>query len=1078
MVKDDLVRTIRAGDRISVASSLFSMYAYRELREQLESIDGFRFIFTSKSFISEKTPKEQREFYIPRLQREQGLYGTELEIRLRNELTQKAIAVECAEWIRRKHARFMSFQNDNGLAPFLGVQDADGTTAYMPFQEFSTTQLGISRRACSYPGVAKMDAVQAQGFIDQFDQAWNSGQLQDVTQTVLDNIEQMYRENPPELVYYMALYRIFSEFLEDIDEDVLPKEGTGYRESAIWDKLYDFQKDAALAIINKLETFNGCILADSVGLGKTFTALAVIKYFEARNRNVLVLCPKKLKDNWMTFRSNVVNNPLRDDRLRYDVLFHTDLSRMRGPSNMGIDIGRIDWGNYDLVVIDESHNFRNGNDSAAKADDKENRYQKLLEKVIRRGVKTKVLMLSATPVNNRFRDLQNQLALAYEGNDDDWTKKLGLTTDIDTVFRNAQKAYGAWTKLASEERTTKNLMDRLDFDFFKVLDQVTVARSRKHIKRYYDMNAIGNFPERMKPQTIRPKLSTLLDSVTYDRIYDELENLRLALYMPSEFLHESARSKYFDKDRIEGLTTSGRETGVRKLMATNLLKRFESSVHSFRVTLKRVYGYMDETVKVIDKYELYRNEHKSLGMSERIDADKFDEGFDLDRDDAEEIEFTTQGKTQFALSDMDWKSWRSYIQADMRVIEGLLAMIRNIDPEHDAKLQRLYRTIRDKQEHPINEGNRKILVFTAFADTADYLYEHVSEYAKTLGLETAEVTGSRPGRCTVRKVGGDMGDILACFSPESKERDVTDPRLKDCDIDILIATDCISEGQNLQDCDMMVNYDIHWNPVRIVQRFGRVDRIGSTNQRIQLVNYWPDMDLDKYLRLKDRVEARMRLTVMTSTGDDDYINENEHGDLAYRERQLRQMQTEIPDLEDVEGGISITDLGLNEFRMDLVEYHKANPDIEHVPAGINAIVRGSDPGILFVLRNVNDAVNIGGRNQIHPYYLVYVRDDGEILHGHLEPKACLDLMRSLCKGKDEYDPKLCAAYNKATRNGKDMRHASKLLEAAVGGIIRQDEQSAVDSLFGDGLSTFLDPGVQGLDDFELVCFLVVQSREA
>ena len=528
-------------------------------------------------------------------------------------------------------------------------------------------------------------------------------------------------------------------------------------------------------------------------------------------------------------------------------------------------------------------------------------------------------------------------------------------------------------------------------------------------------------------------------------------------------------------DEIEGLTTRGRETGVRKLMATNLLKRFESSVHSFRVTLKRVYGYMDDTVKVIDKYEQHRAEHKSLGMFDRIDADVFDEGFDLDRDDAEEIEFTTQGKTQFALSDMDWKSWRSYIQADMRVIEGLLAMIRDIDPEHDAKLQRLYQTIRDKQERPINEGNRRILVFTAFADTADYLYEHVSEYAQPLGLETAEVTGSRPGRCTVKKVGGDMGDILACFSPESKERGVTDPGLSDCDIDILIATDCISEGQNLQDCDMMVNYDIHWNPVRIVQRFGRVDRIGSTNQRIQLVNYWPDMDLDKYLRLKDRVEARMRLTVMTSTGDDDYINENEHGDLAYREKQLKQMQTEIPDLEDVEGGISITDLGLNEFRMDLVEYHKKNPDIKHVPTGINAIVQGTDPGILFVLRNVNNAVNIGGKNQIHPYYLVYVRDDGQVEYGHLEPKACLNLMRSLCKGRSEYDPKLCAAYNKATRNGKDMRHASAMLEAAVGSIVQQDERSAVDSLFGNGLSTFLDPGVQGLDDFELVCFLVVQG---
>lgn len=759
LVKDDLVRTIHAGDRISVASSLFSMYAYRELREQLENIDAFRLIFTSKSFTSEKTPKEQREFYIPRLQREQGLYGTELEIKLRNELTQKAIAVACAEWIKRKGARFMSFESDAKIPSFLVTDGVGGAQGYMPFEEFSTTQLGVSNAATpSYSSfVMKQDENQARGLLGMFDQAWDSGELQDVTQTVLDNIEQMYRENPPELVYYMALYRIFSEFLEDIDEDVLPKEGTGYRESQIWNKLYDFQKDAALAIINKLETFNGCILADSVGLGKTFTALAVIKYFEARNRNVLVLCPKKLKDNWMTFRSNVVNNPLRDDRLRYDVLFHTDLSRVKGPSNMGIDIGRIDWGNYDLVVIDESHNFRNGNDSAAKADDKENRYQKLLEKVIHRGVKTKVLMLSATPVNNRFRDLQNQLALAYEGNDDDWTKKLGLTTDIDTVFRNAQKAYGAWSKLDPEERTTKNLMDRLDFDFFKVLDQVTVARSRRHIKRYYDMNAIGNFPERMKPQTIRPKLSTRPESVSYDQIYDELEKLKLALYTPSEFLQPSKAAKYFDMDEIEGLTTRGRETGVRKLMATNLLKRFESSVHSFRVTLKRVYGCMDDTMKVIDKYEQHRAEHKSLGMFDRIDADVFDEGFDLDRDDAEEIEFTTQGKTQFALSDMDWKSWRSYIQADMRVIEGLLAMIRDIDPEHDAKLQRLYQTIRDKQERPINEGNRRILVFTAFADTADYLYEHVSEYAQTLGLETAEVTGSRPGRCTVKKVGGDMG---------------------------------------------------------------------------------------------------------------------------------------------------------------------------------------------------------------------------------------------------------------------------------------------------------------------------------
>lgn len=530
LVKDDLVRTIREGGRISIAAASFSMYAYRELREQLESAGSFRFIYTSKTFTEDATPKEQREFYIPRLEREQNLYGTPLEIRLRNELTQKAIATECADWIRRKKARFMSFDEGSDITPSLIVEHDDEKTAYMPFNEFTTTQLGVSRHAASYQGVAKMEDFMAEGFLDKINEAWNSGDLHDVTDKVIDGIERMYQENPPELVYYMALYRIFSEFLDDISEDVLPKEGTGFRESLIWNKLYDFQKDAALAIINKLETYNGCILADSVGLGKTFTALAVIKYFEARNRNVLVLCPKKLKDNWVTYRSNATNNPIAGDHLRYDVLFHTDLSRTRGDTIMNIPIERINWGNYDLVVIDESHNFRNGADSAAKADDKENRYQKLLNKVIHSGVPTKVLMLSATPVNNRFRDLQNQLELAYGDKGDEWSRKLGLSTNIDMEFRNAQKAYGVWSKLEPEERNTKRLMDMLDFDFFRILDQVTVARSRRHIRNHYDMDAIGGFPERLRPPIIRPALSTESDCVSYDEIYDELERLTLALY--------------------------------------------------------------------------------------------------------------------------------------------------------------------------------------------------------------------------------------------------------------------------------------------------------------------------------------------------------------------------------------------------------------------------------------------------------------------------------------------------------------------------------------------------------------------
>lgn len=1080
LIKDDLVDIIQQGDRISVASSVFSIYAYRELKQQLESLDEFRFIFTGKAFTEDQTSKQQREFYIPRLNREQSLYGTELEIRLRNQLTQKTIAAECADWIRHNNVRFRSPINDQNFPQsFLTVEEQNDMVTYTPFQEFSTTQLGIAKHSknTGFPqNTYRLDTNQTKASLDTFNQAWDSDQLRDVTDSVIASIEQMYRENAPELIYYMALYRIFNEFLENVDEDQLAKDGTGFKQSEIWKKLYDFQKDAALSIINKLETFNGCILADSVGLGKTFTSLAVIKYYETRNRTVLVLCPKKLKDNWVTYKTNAVNNPIAADHLRYDVLYHTDLSRNHGDTIMNIPIERINWENYDLVVIDESHNFRNGSDSAAKADDKENRYQKLLDKVIHRGIPTKVLMLSATPVNNRFRDLQNQLALAYEGNEDDWTKKLGLSTDIDTVFRTAQKAYAAWAKQDADQRTTQNLMDRLDLDFFKVLDQVTVARSRKHIQRYYDMTAVGSFPHRRSPITVRPKLSTKPGHVTYDQIYDELGKMNLAIYSPSEFVHNSKLRKYFDEDDKMGLTTQGRETGIRRLMATNLLKRFESSVHSFRMTLNRLQTNMKQTVEIIDDYERHRLKDDDLGVTESIDTSVIDDEIDLDLDDSEELEFATQGKKQFALADMDWKSWRNYIKLDIRVIEHLLEMIRGIGPEHDAKLHQLYETIIDKQDNPINKGNRKILVFTSFADTADYLYDQVSKYAQTLGLQTAEVTGTKAGRCTIRRVGGQMSDILACFSPESKERDVTANELTDCDVDILIATDCISEGQNLQDCDMVVNYDIHWNPVRIIQRFGRIDRIGSHNAEIQLVNYWPDVNLDKYLKLKDRVEARMRLAVMTSTGDDDYINEDEQGDLAYRERQLKQMQNEVPDLEEVQGNISITDLGLNEFRMDLVEYRKSHKDIEHTPTGINAVVEGEKSGILFVLRNTNEAVNLGGRNQIHPYYLTYVGDDGQILHDHLEPKTCLDLMRRLCKGKDKPDIGLCGVFNKETKNGKDMRHASGLLDAAVASIVQEDEESTADSFFAAGPSGFLDKGVHGLDDFELICFLAIRSK--
>lgn len=610
IVRDDMEKTIKRNGKISIAAACFSMYAYSELKKQLESIDEFRFIFTLPTFVTEKAQKQKREFYIPRLTREQSLYGTEFEIKLRNEMTQKAIAKECADWIRRK-ATFKSNTTGENMPGFMTV---DGST-YMPINGFTTVDLGCERGNNAYYPVQKTESFEnANYFLKLFEQIWNDkDKLQDVTDVVLENITTAYNENAPELIYFITLYNVFSEFLEDVSEDVLPNEATGFKNSKIWNMLYDFQKDAALAIINKLEKYNGCILADSVGLGKTFTALAVVKYYENRNKSVLVLCPKKLAENWNTYKDNYVNNPIAADRLRYDVLFHTDLSRDHGTSN-GLDLDRLNWGNYDLVVIDESHNFRNGGGLSGE-DQKENRYLKLLNKVVRAGVKTKVLMLSATPVNNRFNDLKNQLALAYEGMPELIDEKLNTSKSIDEIFRQAQTAFNAWSKLPAEERTTDNLLRRLDFDFFEVLDSVTIARSRKHIEKYYNTEKIGKFPERRKPISLRPSLTDLPSAINYNEIYEQLSQLQLEIYTPSAYIFPSKMQKYIDLTHHKGnnLTQSGREEGIRRLMSVNLLKRLESSVSSFRLTLERIRELIMETIDGITQYEnIWRSQHRHV----------------------------------------------------------------------------------------------------------------------------------------------------------------------------------------------------------------------------------------------------------------------------------------------------------------------------------------------------------------------------------------------------------------------------------------------------------------------------------
>ena len=1071
-LRDDLKNELKRGSKLSIAAACFSIYAFQELKQELLGIDELRFIFTSPTFTTEKVKKEKREFYIPRLNRERSLYGTEFEVKLRNELTQKAIAKECAEWIKNK----VTFKSNTSDKSIQGQIVVDGI-GYTPINNFTTVELGCEKGNVINTSIVKDESL-AKVLLNDFNDIWNDGKvLQEVTDEVIENITAAYNENAPDFIYFVTLYNIFNEFLEDISEDVLPNEATGFKDSKIWSMLYNFQRDAALAIINKLEKYNGCILADSVGLGKTFTALAVIKYYENRNKTVLVLCPKKLANNWNTYKDNYINNPIASDRLRYDVLYHTDLNRTSGRSN-GLDLDRLNWGSYDLVVIDESHNFRNGGKIVENPDenDKENRYVKLLKKVIRAGVKTKVLMLSATPVNNRFNDLKNQLALAYEGHTDYVDEKLNTTHSLDEIFRNAQRAFNMWSDFELKDRTTERLLKMLDFDFFEVLDSVTIARSRKHIQKYYDTSDIGTFPKRRTPISLSPKLTDLRTAINYNEIFEQLMLLTLSIYTPTHFIQESKKEKYaemYGDNKVNvGFTQANREQGIRRLTAINLMKRMESSVYSFKLTLTRIKDLIESTINTIENYN--KSVSQELELTDITNIEEFD---DDDRNNDELFSFGK--KMRINLADMDYISWKASLERDKEVLDLLTIMIEDITPEHDSKLQELYHVIDEKISHPINDGNKKIIIFTAFSDTAYYIYDNICDYVKQkYGLNTALVTGSVEGRTNAPLKNKDLNSVLTCFSPISKGRDLFE-NLPKVDIDLLIATDCISEGQNLQDCDYLINYDIHWNPVRIIQRFGRIDRIGSKNKEIQLINFWPDVSLDDYINLKAKVETRMKIVNMTATGDDNILSEEEKTDLEYRKTQLMRLKNEVVDMEDMTTGISIVDLGLNEFRMDLLEYIKTHPDIDNSPFGLHAVVSANEnaqPGVIYVLKNRSDSVNIDNRNRLHPFYMVYIGDDGNVICDHLSPKQMLDIMRHICKGRTEPISEAYRPFNKETRDGRNMKKYSELLGDAISSIIEVKEESDIDSFLGGEQVSFLSNEIKGLDDFELICFLVIRSE--
>ncbi len=1056
-VAEDLKKTIRKGSKVSIASACFSIYAFDALKKELSGIESLRFIFTSPTFLKDKVPREKKEFYIPRLSRERSVYGTEFEVKLRNGLTQKALARECADWIRRK-VEFRSNVNNRQMDSMINVENGEDRFVYRPINEFTAVGIGSERGDSISMYTSKFSGSESESMFRLFDQIWNNRELlNDVKEDVIEKLTEAYDENPPEFIYYVTLYNIFREFLEDISDDNLPKEGTGFRNSKIWDMLYSFQKDAALGIINKMELFNGCILADSVGLGKTFTALAVIKYYESRNKDVLVLCPKKLSENWNVYKSPYKNNPLKEDRFRYHVLYHSDLSRKKGMSN-GLDLKLFQWDAYDLVVIDESHNFRNGGNSDEE-DEGINRYNRLLKDVIRPGVRTKVLMLSATPVNNRFYDLYNQLKIAYEGDPERIENNLEVNRPLDIIFRDAQTAFNRWSKLDTEERTTENLINSLDYDFFQVLDSVTIARSRKHVEKYYGMQEVGHFPSRKKPINYNPGITDSDIGITFQGINSSLQQLNLAVYVPSDFILPS-KLQYYGIDPGT-IGRKGREHGIRRLMGINLLKRLESSIYSFRKTVEKVLSRITRTLDEINSYE--RGDHKVTVEENTDDIDEDEEAFALEKD------------LKIKLEDMDYIDWKHFLESDKEILDDLLVSVSKVTPNIDKKLQTLKKCIYEKVSSPINAGNRKILIFTTFSDTADYLFDNLSTELKSKGLNVAEITGNIEGRNTLKEIGGDFNDNLTWFSPVSKKRELMDPDAKE-EIDVLIGTDCISEGQNLQDCDYCINYDIHWNPVRIIQRFGRIDRIGSTNDCIQLVNFWPNIDLDEYIGLRSRVESRMKASVLTSTGDDNVLDDSEKGDLEYRKNQLKRLKDEVVDIEEMQSGISIMDLGLNEFRVDLLDYTKVAGALDGTPYGLHAVVPSTSdmpPGAIFILLNRVDNINPDKKNRLHPFYMVYMGTDGSVVCDHLNPKRLLDMMRYACKGKNEVYKDLCRRFNEETNDGRNMAAMSQLLSESINSIVDQKEQTELDD-FLNGKDSFSTIKTNGLDDFELVCFLVVR----
>lgn len=1055
-VGDVLRRQLAQGGKLAVIADSFSLYGFQYLRKELEKLTSVRLLVSDASLKSDGT--------LP------SLLGDRHENRLKNQLSQKHIAQSCSKFIETK-AQVRAAISANSIAQNLfHLKGNESSLAIQGSSSFTSEGLGYVESIRHHINMGIAGKESADAILEWFDSLWsNRTATFDAKDLLLRQLGTLSQDNDPEFIYFLTLFHTFQDLLEDIDEEKIIKTKTGFKDTIVWNKLYKFQRDGVLGAIDKLEKYNGCIIADSVGLGKTFEALAVIKYYELRNDRVLVLCPKKLRENWSIYTINDKRNLLAKDRFNYDVLNHTDLTRLTGKSGE-INLETLNWGNYDLVVIDESHNFRN----VTKSDKGLTRYSRLMDEIIRSGVKTKVLMLSATPVNNRMNDLKNQVAFITEGLDLAY-KEHGIAS-IEETLRKAQMRFNQWLKLDEKDRTTEGLLDALNFDYFKLLDMLTIARSRKHIQKYYNVAEVGEFPERLKPMNIKENIDLDGEFPPLKEINRTIRKLNLSAYSPLKYVRMEKRTEYdrkYDilvKDGKSVFRQVDREQSLIHLMRVNLLKRMESSINSFGMTLEKL---LNEVQKLLEKLENHNGEEiEEVGIE------------DIEVDSPEFEDFLIGRKVKVLIKDMDQIRWKQDLEEDREKLSYLLDESRKVTAKRDAKLRNLRELINLKRDKPINPGNRKVIIFTAFADTANYLYEHIAPWAeKNLKLNTALITGGGSNKCNLKAIRCEFDSLLSAFSPISKERDKINAEATD-EIDLLIATDCISEGQNLQDCDWLVNYDIHWNPVRIIQRFGRIDRLGSKNKKIQLVNYWPNMELDEYINLEARVSGRMVLLDISATGEENVIeqdNVTRMNDLEYRRKQLQQLQETVVDLEDISGGVSITDMTLNDFKMDLSAYMKDHANsLEKAPTGLYAVTNldadlredGLEPGVVFCLKNIGKNMDEEGY-ALAPHYLAYVTDKGEVRFGYTQAKKVLDVLKKQSMGRREPDQNALARMNSQTKNGRDMSHYRSLLEKAVNGIVGKSEEKGVESLFSRGGTNLTKESFHGMDDFEVVSYLIV-----